>query len=149
MPADWTDDPPPVVKTISFEQGHESAADSPWGFQRLRVSTDGRLEYEHRSRGTHRSASGTIDPDRVVALQQALGRTSFPEKPQETFLPGTSVIRLTMTPPTYSVLIDYFEGMNMDGYRDVIRELSELNNGLREGHSSTLAAWRYVPATGG
>lgn len=135
-------------QTITFEQGNEFAADSPWGFQRVRVSTDGSLEYEHRARGTQRSLRGAVDGERVKQLDAALGRTTFPQKPQEKFRPGSSVIRLTTSPPTYSVLIDYFEGMKMDGYREVIGELSALNNALRESDDAVLQSWRFEPAPG-
>lgn len=137
---------PPKMDTITFEQGHESAADSPWGFQRIRVSTDGQLEYEHRSRTGTRVVRGTVDGERVKALRGEFGRTTFPQKPQETFQPGTSIIRLTVTPPTSSVLIDYFDGMQMDGYREIIRDLSELNNALREDNREILTMWRFERA---
>lgn len=144
LPADWKPPlDPPKVDTITFEQGHESAADSPWGFQRVRVSTDGQLEYEHRSRAGKRVVRGTVDGERVKALRREFSRTTFPQKPQETFQPGSSIIRLTTTPPTYSVLIDYFDGMKMDGYREIIRELSELNNALREDKNEALSMWRF------
>lgn len=146
LPADWTPEPPPIIDVITLEQGHESAADSPWGFQRVRVSTDGQLEYEHRERGVRRVVTGSIDGKRVVALREALHRTTFPQKPQEKFRPGTSILRITMSPPTYSVLIDYFDGMKMEGYRDVIRELSELNNALRESNADALRAWSFEPS---
>jgi hypothetical protein len=146
LPEDWTPDPPPATDFITFEQGHESAADSPWGFQRVCVSTDGQLEYEHRSRAGRRIVRGTVDGERVKALRREFSRTSFPQKPQETFQPGASIIRLTTTPPTCSVLIDYFDGMKMDGYREIIRELSELNNALREDDGAALSTWRFERA---
>lgn len=149
LPAEWTPEPPPVTDVITFEQGHESAADSPWGFQRVRVSTDGQVEYEHRARGAQRVVRGTIDGERVKAVRDALFRTSFPRKPQEKFRPGSSIIRITASPPTWSVLIDYFDGIKMDGYREVIRELSELNNALREDDATALAGWRFAAVTGG
>lgn len=134
-------------QSITFEQGHEFAADSPWGFQRLRVSTDGTVEFEHRARGIQNTTQGTVDPELVRAVRAALSTTTFPQKPQETFLPGTSIIKIATSPPTYSVLIDYFEGMKLDGYRDVIRALSELSNALREGDATTLSAWHFVPSS--
>jgi hypothetical protein len=145
MPDGWKP-PAEPPQTITFEQGHETAPDSPWGFQRVRVSTDGKLEYENRSRAGTRALRGTIDGERVRAIRQAFSRTTFPQKPQEKFRPGSSVIRLTTTPPTYSVLIDYFEGMKMDGYRDIIRDLSELNNALREDNKEALSTWRFERA---
>jgi len=34
----------------------------------------------------------------------------------------------------------------MEGYRDVIRELSELNNALRESNADALRAWSFEPS---
>lgn len=148
LPADWKppEDPAPAPQTITFEQGHEFAADSPWGYHRLSVATNGSLEYEHRARGVHRSLRGTVDGERVKLLDAALGRTSYPQKPQEKFRPGGSIIKIATSPPAYSVMIDYFEGMKLDGYREVIRDLSELNNALREDDGAVLSTWRFERA---
>jgi len=136
---------PSIARTITFEQGHPTAADSPWGFQRVRISTAGDLEYEHRSRSGQRVVRGRVDVARARGVFAALARTRFPEPPQATFKPGTSVLALTVAPPGARVLIDYFDGLDMDGYRDVIRELSGLNNALREGDQDALKPWWFEP----
>lgn len=38
-------------QSIIFEQGSEYAPDARWGYQRVRVSTDGKLEYEQKRAG--------------------------------------------------------------------------------------------------
>lgn len=129
---------------ITLEQGHEAAPDSPWGYQRVSVTTDGLLEYERKAGRRSEIVRGRIDPDKVVAIQTALGRTTFPQPPQATFGPGGSVCALTRSPPRERVLIDYFDGLRMEGYRDVLRELTGLRNALREGNPEVLAAWAFV-----
>jgi hypothetical protein len=36
-----------------------------------------------------------------------------------------------------------FEALRMDGYRDVVRELSQLATGLRDTNPNILAEWKF------
>jgi hypothetical protein len=39
--------------------------------------------------------------------------------------------------------VDYFAALRMDGYRDVVRELSQLAAGLRDTNSQVLSEWKF------
>ena len=128
---------------MTFEQGNEFAPDSPWGYQRVTLATDGQLEYEQKERGAQRIVRGRVNPERVRALRTTLSLTQFPSPPETTFAPGSSVIVLSIQPGNQRMLIDYFTGLRLDGYRDLIRELSGLNDALRESKEEALAQWSF------
>jgi hypothetical protein len=130
--------------TIIFEQGHETAPDSPWGLLRLRLGSDGPLAFEQRNRGVVRTRRGRVDPSRVDDVLASLQRTAFPSPPQDRFKPGASILRITIEPDGAHVDVDYFAGLKMEGYRDVISALSELNGALRENDDAILAEWKYA-----
>lgn len=132
------------IDQLTFEQGNEFAPDAPWGYQRVTLSSDGQLEYEQRDRGKHRVIKGRVNPERVRALHAYLRQTSFPSPPQSTFLPGASLIVLTVEPQKQRMLIDYFTGLKLDGYRELIRELGGLNDALRESIPESLEKWSFV-----
>ncbi|MEU0391887.1 hypothetical protein ABZ208_03695 [Streptomyces sp. NPDC006208] len=133
-----------ALRTITFEQGHPTAADAPWGQQSLTLTTDGTLGYQQQVKGEVRSVRGRVDPTRIEGLLVALARTSFPAAPQQTFLPGASVITLVVEPGG-RVVIDYFVALELDGYREVIRVLGDLNTALRKHDAPALSAWRFKP----
>ncbi len=130
--------------SITLEQGNEAAPDSPWGYQRVAVTANGQVEYEQRARGRTETLRGRINREKVASLQEALRKTTFPQPPQATFVPGSSICALTRSPPAERVLIDYFDGARMEGYRDVLRELAALRNALREGNIEVLASWQFT-----
>ncbi len=133
---------------LVFEQGSEEAPDAPWGYQEIRISTAGRLEYEHRNRGQNRFLRATVDAGRCRRVFEALRSTGFPAPAQESFLPGGSLLVIsTNATPSGRVVVDYFDGLKMDGYRDVIGELSELNTALRTRDSTKLMSWRFAETT--
>ena len=134
----------PARRTITFEQGHPAAPDAPWGQQILTLTTDGTLGYQQRVKGEVRSLSGRVDPARIGALLAALARTSFPAPPQQSFLPGASVTTLVVEPGG-RVVIDYFVALKLDGYREVVRALGDLNTALRKRDDAALATWRFEP----
>ena len=132
---------------LVFEQGSEFAPDAPWGYQQLRISTLGRLEHEHRNRGRTAFMRARVDAERCGRVFEALRSTSFPAPPQESFLPGASVLVIsTNASPSGRVLVDYFGGLEMDGYRDIIRDLSNLNTAIRTNDPSKLAEWAFRPS---
>jgi hypothetical protein len=147
---DMSDDVVEKERWLVFEQGSEYAPDAPWGYQQLRISTLGRLEYEHRNRGRNTFMRAWVDAERCGRLFDALQSTSFPAPPQESFVPGASVLVIsTNASPSGRVLIDYFDGLEMDGYRDVIGDLSDLNTALRTNDAAKLAEWAFRPSDAG
>jgi hypothetical protein len=52
----------------------------------------------------------------------------------------------TNASPSGRVLVDYFGGLEMDGYRDIIRDLSNLNTAIRTNDPSKLAEWAFRPS---
>src|SRR4051812_4545082 len=99
--------------TLTFEQGNEDAPDSPWGHQRVAISAHGALEYEQKHHGMTRRIRGRVNPERILAIHVALARTTFPTPPETRFLPGSSLVVLTMQPSGQRMLIDYFTGMKL------------------------------------
>ncbi|KAB2911385.1 MAG: hypothetical protein F9K40_00915 [Kofleriaceae bacterium] len=143
------DEPPASERAwLTFEQGSEEAPDAPWGLQRLRISNAGDLRYEHRNRGRNRTVSGRIDPARCRRVFEALSSTAFPAPPQTSFLPGASGLVIECDAPRGRVIVDYFDGLKMDGYRDVISELSGLNAALRTGDKTAFSEWGLVETPG-
>ncbi|WP_354644729.1 hypothetical protein [Kitasatospora camelliae] len=132
----------PAMRTITFEQGHPTAPDAPWGQQILTLTTDGTLGYRQQGRGEVHSSHGRVDPARIEALLATLARTGFPAAPQRTFPPGASVTTLAVEPGG-RVVIDYFVALELDGYREVIRALGDLNTALRNRDDASLAAWCF------
>ena len=85
-----------------------------------------------------------VDVQRCGRMFEALRSTSFPAPPQESFLPGASVLVIsTNASPSGRVLVDYFDGLQMDGYRDIIRDLSDLNSAIRTNDVAKLAEWAF------
>jgi hypothetical protein len=128
---------------LVFESGSESAPDDPFGLETLRLSESGQLTYERRRHELRSNVVGTVEPDRARTLVEALRRTSFPAPPQTRFVPGASIVRITTVPSNESVRVDYFAALRMDGYRDVVRELSQLAAGLRDTNSQVLSEWKF------
>ncbi len=133
------------MTAITFEQGHEHAPDSPWGLQRIRLSREGTFHYERINRGTRAEIEGRLDGARVDALLAELSKTSFPEPPQRSFPPGASVCRISVdaSPPAW-VDIEFYTGLRMPGYGEILRSLDELNTGLRESDARKLQGWSLV-----
>jgi hypothetical protein len=134
------------VPGLAFEQGHEYAPDSPYGLERLELAADGALTYERLNRDERERLHGTVDPARVAALHRALRETSFPIPPQQRFVPGASIVKITLLSSGVSVNVDYFEALRMDGYCEVVRELSALTDAVRETNVETLAGWNWRPS---
>jgi hypothetical protein len=140
-------EPPRSIHTrdtaLVFESGSESAPDDPYGLETLRLSESGQLAYDRRRHAFRSNLVGTVEPDRFRRIVEALRRTTFPAPPQTRFVPGASIVRITTLPSSESVRVDYFEALRMDGYRDVVRELSQLATGLRDTNPDILAEWKF------
>lgn len=137
------------AEVVSFEQGSEHAPDSAWGRERLSLSRAGELVYERRERGTAVTVRGHVSPARVDALLEALSRTTFPAMPQASFPPGATVCKIGVGPtPAASMLIEYYAGLELPGYGDLLRQLGDLATALRDSETQQLAAWEFVPTVG-
>jgi hypothetical protein len=130
-------------RLLTFEQGSEHAPDAPWGLETIEISSEGRLVYEHRNRGKNRSLHGRVDAERCRRIIAALRSTTFPEPPQLQFVPGASMLGISLDNPAGKVCIDYFDGQQYLGYREVIRELSALNTALRTDDRAVLEQWEF------
>lgn len=136
------------IEVLTFHQGAEYAPDSPWGIETLRLSQTGELEYERRRAGkVLQTAHGDVDAKRVLALIAALARTSFPAAPQAFFPPGASVCTLITEPPFRRMDIELHSGLRMEGYGEILKTLSALCTGLREGNTHVLAEWGFADST--
>ena len=135
-----------TVATLIFESGSEGAPDDPFGLETVVLTATGQLTYERRRHGVQGKVVGTVDPERFRTIIDALLRTGFPSPPQTRFVPGASIVRITTLPSQQTVQVDYFEALRMDGYREVVRELTQLTEALRDTKTEMLAAWGFSSA---
>ena len=134
------------LAALVFESGSEVAPDDPFGLETVMLAGTGELTYERRRDEVQTKVAGTLDPERFRRIVSALLRTNFPSPPQTRFVAGASIVRITTMPSRQTVQLDYFEALRMDGYREVVRELAELTEALRDSKTEVLAAWRFSPA---
>jgi hypothetical protein len=131
------------VSALHFEVGSENAPDSAFGLEVLDLTEDGALTYERRRGSLLARIEGSFNPARFQQLIERLRRTSFPNAPQTRFVPGGSIVRIAIMPSRQAVDVDYFEALRMDGYREVVRDLSRLAAGLRDSKPDTLGDWKF------
>ncbi len=134
-----------VAQTLLYHQGSEYAPDAPWGGETLELSRSGELEYERRRSGKLlRMTYGHVGPSRVARLHEVLAGTSFPTMPQPFFPPGATVCALITDPPFQKMSIEFDSGLKMDGYGEILRDLSELCGALRTSSTEELERWAFV-----
>jgi hypothetical protein len=131
------------VSALHFESGSENAPDSAFGLEIIDLTEDGGLTYERRRASQLARIEGKFDPVRFRQLIEGLRRTTFPNAPQTRFVPGASIVRIAIMPSREAVDVDYFAALRMDGYREVVRDLSKLAAGLRDDHADTLGDWKF------
>jgi hypothetical protein len=134
------------ITALRFETGNENAPDDPFGRETIELTAAGALTYERRRQTVRVALNGSVDPKRFQQIIGALMTTAFPAAPQTRFVPGASIMRITALPSGRSVQVDYFEALRMDGYRDVVRELSKLAGALRDSKTDVLTAWNFSSA---
>ena len=140
----------PIADSISFEQGSEFAPDAAWGRERVTLSRTGELAYERRERGTVATVNGHVSPARVDALVATLASTTFPAMPQAFFPPGATVCKIAVgSADPVSMLIEYYAGLELPGYGDLLRQLGDLNTALRDSDPLQLATWEFVRSSAG
>lgn len=139
----------PMADILTFAQGSEFAPDAAWGRERISLSRNGDLAYERRERGTVAKAYGRVSSARVDALIATLASTTFPTMPQASFPPGGTVCKIIVgSANPVSMLIEYYAGLELPGYGDLLRQFGELAAALRDGDAEQLAAWLFVRADG-
>jgi len=134
------------IVALRFECGSENAPDDPFGLETIELTEVGALRYERRRQPARVSLVGSVDPQRFQKVIASLRATTFPTPPQTRFVPGASIVKITTMPSEQGVSVDYFEALRMDGYRDVVRDLSNLAEGLRDSKAAILGTWNFVPA---
>lgn len=134
-----------VSQSLLYHQGSEHAPDALWGGETLELSRSGELAYEQRRSGRLlRTAHGHVGPLRVARLHELLADTSFPAMPQPFFPPGATVCALITDPPFRNMPIEFNSGLTMDGYGEILRDLSELCAALRTSSTAGLERWAFV-----
>jgi hypothetical protein len=136
-----------AVEALTFEQGSAEAPDSRWGLQTIRLSRLGKLHYQNRRRDVRLlEVEGDVARAKVEGLIDALRKTGFPEPPQASFEPGAGVCRLGVEASTPAfVLVDFYVGLELPGYAEVLQALADLNASLRTSDNEKLSAWEFVP----
>jgi len=132
------------ARLLTLEQGNHTAVDSPWGYLRTTLSTDGALVFYRRQGALRQVRFGKVAGERIEALVAALGRTNFPTQTQTEFPPGSSVCVLTLEPRNERVLLHYFTAIKVDGYREILQQFTEVSMAFVEGHLDNLAAWDFA-----
>jgi hypothetical protein len=136
----------PQRDSITLEIGNEHAPDSPHGTERVTVTPDGRIEYAQRNRGATRDGVGTAGDALWEALTSAVSKTTFPKPPQESFVPGGAMMRLTVEGDrSGQVLLDYYDALEMAGYGEITSIVGAIAAAFRSGDFEPLARWNLKP----
>lgn len=129
------------TNALRFEAGLHP---NEFGMEKIEIDREGRLDYEQKIGTVTKRVTGTVEPARFQELLESLVLTSFPAKPQTTFVPGASMVRITTLPLNQSVLVDYFEAMRMKGYKEIVTALNKVATALRESRVGALSEWGFV-----
>lgn len=129
------------TSALRFEAGLHP---NEFGAEKIEIDRAGRLDYEQKIGTVTKRVTGTVKPARFQELLESLVKTSFPAKPQTTFVPGASMVRITSLPLNQSVLVDYFEAIRMKGYKEVVTALNKVAAALRESRVGDLSEWGFV-----
>ena len=136
----------PLAESITLEIGNEHAPDSPFGTERVTLMPTGAIDYEQRNRGSIVARTGRADAGLWKVLSSALAKTSFPRPPQESFLPGGSMMRLTVEGTrSGQVLLDYHDALDMEGYRELTEVCSAIAKAFREAEFEPVRTWNLRP----
>jgi hypothetical protein len=134
----------PTSQALTIDMGDEYAPDAPWGAERLRVTSDGTLTYEHRHRGERRTVRGAIERTRAASIFDHLARSTFPVMPKHPFPPGASIMTLRREADrTEEVRFQSFFALDLPGYGELVTELESLAAALRTGNPEELASWGF------
>jgi hypothetical protein len=133
-----------ATEVLTYQQGHEYAPDAPWGSETISVTRTGDFEYERRRSGQVRQRlEGSIDTSLFSMLLSALSRTAFPRQPQTMFPPGASVCTIVTQPPFQSAHVEYYDGLRLEGYGDLLRTMNSVCAAVRESNPEELARWSF------
>ena len=100
--------------------------DAPWGLEELELTSDGSYRYTQRVGDlTIGVGRGSVDAGRAIVIFDALRRSSFPHVPNHAVPPGASLVTLERG-TTETASLDYFFGLGLDGYRDVLPALDAI-----------------------
>jgi hypothetical protein len=135
------------AKVLTCHFGQEWAPDDPWGEEVIRLARTGVLEYSRRQRGEERQhVRGRVAAEHFERLMGALGLTKFPEPPQRFFPPGATVCTLITEPPPRKVGVEYYSGLRLQGYSEILSSLHSLCAAFRDSNADALARWNFEPS---
>jgi hypothetical protein len=138
------------VKTgawMQFSLGVEQPEDPTFGRVELTLWPDGALLVEGRQRGAQAVWEATLGPSVMEELHLALRRAGWPRLPHHTILSEETQVVLEVRGPDgiERAAFDYYAGMRLSGYRDLLRRLYEVSDYLLYG----LGAGRRRPTPEG
>jgi hypothetical protein len=141
------------VKTgawMQFSLGVEHPEDVMFSRVELTLWPDGALLLEGRHRGVHAVWEASLSPAGVEELREALRRADWPRLPNHTILSEETQVVLEVRGPegVQRAAFDYYAGMRLSGYRDLLQKLYGVSDYLLYGLGAGRARPRPEGLTG-
>lgn len=137
---------------LTIEMGSEHAPDDPIGRERLTITSDGTLSYQHRWRGAGAELAGAVSPERATELFAHVTRSGFPAIPSHSIPPGASLVVMKLDGEKHEeVTFSSHFAEDLPGYGQLLAAVDSLTSALRKDDAAALAAWGFkaTPAAGG
>ena len=120
---------------VRYSVGNENNPGDPFGRSELVIQPDGTARLDHHFSRVRRVGgwTGRVDPTALAALGAGLQTAGFPAAPTSSFMPGSTLRRLTVDVDgaAQSVIVDWHGAAKLAGYAEafdvldgVIRQLS-------------------------
>lgn len=120
---------------MQFSLGVEQPEDPTFGRVELTLWPDGAVLVEGRQRGGHAVWEASVAPAVVDELRGALRQAGWPRIPNHTILTEETLVVLEVRGPdsVERVAFDYYTGMSLSGYRDLLQRLYGVSDYLLYG----------------
>lgn len=120
---------------MQFSLGVEHPEDPMFGRVEITLWPDGALLLEGRQRGAHAVWEASLSPSAVDDLRGALRRAGWPRLPNHTILSEETqvVLEVRGADGVERAAFDYYAGMRLSGYRDLLQRLYGVSDYLLYG----------------
>lgn len=120
---------------MQFSLGVEHPEDPTFGRVELTLWPDGALLVEGRLRGARAVWEATLSSAVIEELREALRRARWPRLPNHTILSEETQVMLEVrgADGVERAAFDYYAGMRLSGYRELLRRLYEVSDYLLYG----------------
>ncbi|MCK6522738.1 hypothetical protein L6R49_15010 [Myxococcota bacterium] len=117
---------------MQFSLGVEQPEDPTFGRIEVTLWPDGELLVAGRQRGAQAVWEATLGPNVMEELRVALRRGGWPRLPNHTIISEETlaVLEVRGAEGVERAAFDYYTGMRLSGYRDLLRRLYEVSDYL-------------------